>query len=152
MDCQEVREKLPEYLDGELDFEEARRIRSHLARCYYCNEKLKDLKECLAECRHVLRHPHPRERFEFLSAAIHSPQPEDTALPFWRTGTPRLITGRLAVAAAVIIFSLMTSAFLNSARSLSEPLNTRAVLNEKPELGQPATTVAWNAYFFRPGR
>ncbi|MFO7973596.1 MAG: zf-HC2 domain-containing protein [Candidatus Hydrogenedentota bacterium] len=152
MDCQEVTEKLPAYIDGELDFEEARRIRSHLTRCYYCNEKFKDLKECLAACRHVLRHPHPRERFQHLSAAMHAPETEDVSLPFRRGATPRLITGRLAVAAAVIIFSLITSAFLNGAQSLSEPLNTRAVLNEKPELRDPMTTVASNVYFFRSGR
>jgi len=85
MDCQEVRAKLPEYLDGELDFEETRRIRSHLARCYYCNEELKNLKEHLAACRHVLRHPHPRERFEHLSAAMHASEPEDLPTPFQRS-------------------------------------------------------------------
>ena len=34
MDCQEVRKKLPEYIDGELEFEQARRIRSHSNGCY----------------------------------------------------------------------------------------------------------------------
>ncbi len=152
MDCQEVKDKLPEYIDGELEFEEARRVRSHLTRCYFCTEELSSLRECLAACRHVLHHPHPRDRFAQLSAAMHEPLARPAPAPFWRARPKRAIVGRLMVAAVVVVFSLVTAAFLQTARSLSEPLGTRAVLNEKPDLGESVTTVAWNAYFFRPVR
>lgn len=152
MDCQEVKDRLPEYLDGELEFEEARRIRSHLTRCYYCTEALTDLKECLTACRHVLRHPYVRDRFELLSAAMHEPEPRESSARFWQVRPSRVVAGRLMAAAAVVVFSLMASAFFHTARSLSEPIGTRAVLNEKPDLGGAVTTVAWNAYYFRSGR
>ncbi|HOD52264.1 MAG TPA: zf-HC2 domain-containing protein [Candidatus Hydrogenedentes bacterium] len=152
MDCQEVRKKLPEYIDGELEFEQARRIRSHLTRCYFCNEELAALTECLSACRQVLHHPYARERFEQLSEAVHAPESTDSPGRFWRARPHRLISGPLAAAFVVVLFSLVTSAFVNTARSLSEPLSTRAVLNEKPELSGPVTTVAWNAYLFRSAR
>jgi anti-sigma factor RsiW len=152
MDCEEVKDKLPEYIDGELVFEEARRIRSHLTRCYYCNEELADLKDFLALSRHVLHHPCARGRFDRLYAAVHTPEPRDRGASLWQGGPSRVFLGRLAAAAAVIVFSLAASAFIHTAANISEPLNTRAVLNEKPDLGDAMTTVAWNAYLFQPGR
>ena len=153
MDCEEVKEKLPEYIDGELIFEETRRIRSHLTRCYHCNEELAELKGCLSQARQALRHPCARERFDRLYAAMHAPEPRDSGARFWQGGPSRIFVGRLVAAAAVVVFSLAASAFVHTAVHISEPLNTRASLNEKPDLGGAmAKTVAWNAYVFHPGR
>ncbi len=154
MDCENVRAKFPEYVSGELDFGEKRCIAGHLARCYYCNEALRDLEECLEVSRSILKCPAPSARFDKLVAAIQQPEDSSASEQFWRAQKARTLAGPLAAfaAAMVVVSGMLFSVFTYGAWAASEPLHNRAELNDRPELGNPVTTVAWDVYLFRSNR
>ncbi len=70
MSCRELFEKLSEYVDGELDEELCREIRTHMQDCDPCVAFANTLKKTADLCRRLPEQPMPAEVAENLDAFL----------------------------------------------------------------------------------
>ena len=87
--CEEIRELLPAYEDGELDSGDRRRVESHLAGCPACAREAVWVREAVARAR-ALPVPDPSAEFwEAFGASLDRRIAEEPppCLPLWRRVT-----------------------------------------------------------------
>lgn len=99
MDCREVQSQLIRYVDEDLSSGTTIEIEEHLEYCYLCREELEEVRGLLGTCRDALRHPNPRNRFEELRPQLRAPVVPPNVCRY----RPKYVTGKLVVAAAVIL-------------------------------------------------
>lgn len=103
LECEEVRERLVDLLDGDLPLPEVRAVRMHLIGCYTCREERDNVTDVLEEARRLLSHPAPRYRFDSLRLAMGAAgiALEDQTRPrrfsLWRAAVSVAAAGLVAV-------------------------------------------------------
>jgi len=104
MDCREVQNRLDEFAMGGLVRPDRARVAGHLDGCPACRDGLEETQTLLAECRRVLRHPMPVDRFEEIRAVIDRERRLNRATSLDRAWRRRTGMNGLAAAAALAIF------------------------------------------------
>ncbi len=133
MDCIDVKARLVEYLDDGLPFEQARSIRSHLTRCYFCQEELDDVKMVLRTSQHALKHPNPRNRFDTLMSEIRIREAEQHTLTLRPKSPVRVVLGRLAAVVVIILAAVFAAPLAQGTRDLVEPYQNTFNLEKMSE-------------------
>jgi anti-sigma factor RsiW len=72
--CLELFGKLSEYIDGEMEEAQRRRIETHVAECVACFACLQSLKQTIALCKHTGRQSVPEVFSEKLQTMIQDIQ------------------------------------------------------------------------------
>ncbi|HEV8181329.1 MAG TPA: zf-HC2 domain-containing protein [Candidatus Angelobacter sp.] len=112
MNCDKAREVLPLYLSGELRGEEMGEMQLHLKECEQCAMA----EHADRELDNALRNAMLEEEIPDVSAVLARVH-ERMAAPWWKR-MPRLVSVRLAVAAAIMVFALIAlpRLYLNQAQ------------------------------------
>lgn len=100
MKCHQVQERLSEYLDGELDAEQARAVQAHLPGCAACARELAGLRAVVQELHSLPPAQVPGGLCSAVMEQLRS-QPRAAAPRLWR----HLRTGLAAAAAVVVVFA-----------------------------------------------
>lgn len=123
--CSDVRAKLVDYIEEELQEEERLFVELHLEKCYACREELEELGKLLEVCGAVLPHPSPRERLDELRQRLASMEPEYEPVPRRRL-TTRQLALRLAVAAVIIAVAIASPFIVKGITRLFAPIEDSA--------------------------
>ncbi len=107
MDCQEAREKIGAYLDGELPVEQRQALHGHLDACAECSAELKYLRSMIGQLHLAARRSDvsvPRELWDHIERRTRSATTEKTP-----GRVLRLFRPSVALAASVAIFVGVTT-------------------------------------------
>ncbi len=129
MSCDEIREKLSLYLEGELPGPEREALDRHLAACAACTETLSLLREVAAGLSRVEEVEPPPHLARKIQSAIAEKARNKRARPaWWGSWAPAL------AAAAVVLLTIGTVTYLDTTRVQEEPII--------PKLERPAEAPA----------
>jgi anti-sigma factor RsiW len=125
--CNDVKAKLVDYLDEELQEHDRLSVELHLEKCYACREELEELGKLLELCGAVLPHPSPCERLDELKQRLASVEPEYEPAPRPRL-TTRQLALRLAVAAIILAVAIASPFIVKGIARLLTPIEDSASL------------------------
>ena len=96
MDCRECRQKLNEYLDGELSAGEAHEVEEHTSRCDRCRREMEELRRTIEAVRDLPRHRAPGGMADEVTEEVRSSRGQGRLLKLW-------MPAGVAAAAAVLV-------------------------------------------------
>lgn len=120
MECEEIRERLVDYADGDLSIRDAVAIRTHLSHCYTCQEEFNEIRAVFDVCQAALKHPNPVNRFEQLRQRIAS-EPKSAVVSASRPRV-RKLGYALATAASLAMIFWTSGPTVRAARAFIAPL------------------------------
>jgi hypothetical protein len=129
--CDRVRSRLSEYLDGSLESRASRAVRDHLAGCEECREDLASLEASVRMLRSLPIEPPPR------SFAVRAPREAARPARHAWLFSPLLLGGATAVASVAFVVVLSAGLLMNQsgqmARTTAEaPSPPNGAMIEKP--------------------
>jgi anti-sigma factor RsiW len=90
--CDGIRDRLIDFIEGELPAEDRRPVEAHLRRCPQCSREVVGLREALARVRALPEPVAPAHLLDGFAAAVQGRLAAERPprLPFWRKATARL--------------------------------------------------------------
>lgn len=120
MECEEIRERLVDYADGDLSIRDAVAIRTHLSHCYTCQEEFNEIRAVFDVCKTALKHPNPVNRFDQLRQRMAA-EPKPAVVPISNPRVRRLGYA-LATAASLAMILWTSGPTVRAARAFIAPL------------------------------
>jgi len=139
MNCQQCRERLPDYLDEALEAAERAQISAHLAACAGCRRELEELRKVAALVGSLDELPVPGGFLQGVRARIERPT-------VWDRLRGLLVTPRPSVSVAIPVIIV---AFVAVFYVMTRPPKTLEQARTQPELKKPGETEL--AYDYKDG-
>jgi hypothetical protein len=139
MNCQQCRERLPDYLDEALEAAERAQISAHLAACDGCRRELEELRKVAALVGSLDELPVPGGFLQGVRARIERPT-------VWDRLRGLLVTPRPSVSVAIPVIIV---AFVAVFYVMTRPPKTLEQARTQPELKKPGETEL--AYDYKDG-
>ena len=102
MDCLQVRDRLSEYFDGELDQANSQDISQHLTSCDQCSDEFNAFSKLGVMVREIVVSGPPQDAWERIASRLNA-SPVKPSINSWQNNNSILIASVLALAVTVLV-------------------------------------------------
>lgn len=136
--CEEIKERLCEFLDGELPQADRAVVESHLQSCSACREELSALREAASAVRTMDRHPAPASILAGVRAGLRQPRAPAATPEVVRPEASFWFRRALSVAAVLIVAVLIYLAYTPQKREQHALAPARPAVTGGAKTAEPA--------------